>query len=177
MQIQHDRTRLPRGFGGPIRGPVVHDEHVVGESLPERADQPPDRPLLLVGGEDDQDAWGSSFHSGIHTMILYCWYNRDMALRNGRPRGFPVEDDADASACVAMVGVPSFVFLFLNTEYKDNDVLPYAVNLFSGSIPDGGGRHPRGAGAHRAGLARAGRRAPHVALGRFFCGWFCPLAP
>ena len=23
-----------------------------------------------------------------------------------------------------------FVFLFLNTEYKDNDVLPYAVNLF-----------------------------------------------
>src|SRR5512139_4135509 len=23
-----------------------------------------------------------------------------------------------------------FVFLFLNTEYKDNDVLPYAVNFF-----------------------------------------------
>jgi len=23
-----------------------------------------------------------------------------------------------------------FVFLFLNTEYKDSDVLPYAVNIF-----------------------------------------------
>ena len=31
--------------------------------------------------------------------------------------------------------------------------------------PDGGGRHPCGAGAHRAGLARAGRRAPHGRAG------------
>ena len=29
---------------------------------------------------------------------------------------------------LAVFGV--FVFLFLNTEYKDNDILPYAVNIF-----------------------------------------------
>ena len=43
-----------------------------------------------------------------------------------------------------------FAFLFLNTEYKDNDVLPYAVNLFLRLDPlMAGAADPRGAGAHR----------------------------
>ena len=70
-----------------------------------------------------------------------------------------------------------FVFLFLNTEYKDNDVLPYAVNLFLRLDPLMAGA------ATLAGRALIGLAWPAlvvalltVALGRFFCGWFCPLA-
>jgi polyferredoxin len=69
-----------------------------------------------------------------------------------------------------------FVFLFLNTEYKDNDVLPYAVNLFLRLDPLMAGA------ATLAGRALIGLVWPAlvvalltVALGRFFCGWFCPL--
>ena len=69
-----------------------------------------------------------------------------------------------------------FVFLFLNTEYKDNDVLEYAVNIFLRL-------DPLVAGA----AALAGRAlitlvwpalivvGATVLLGRFFCGWACPL--
>jgi len=69
-----------------------------------------------------------------------------------------------------------FVFLFLNTEYKDNDVLPYAVNVFLRLDP------------LVAGAAIISGRAIIVMvwpalvvigltmlLGRFFCGWVCPL--
>jgi len=69
-----------------------------------------------------------------------------------------------------------FAFLFLNTEYKDNDVLPYAVNLFLRLDPLMAGA------ATLAGRAVIGLVWPAlvvalltVALGRFFCGWFCPL--
>ena len=69
-----------------------------------------------------------------------------------------------------------FVFLFLNTEYKDNDVLPYAVNLFLRLDPLMAGA------ATLAGRALIGLVWPAlvvalltVALGRFFCGWVCPL--
>jgi MauM/NapG family ferredoxin protein len=69
-----------------------------------------------------------------------------------------------------------FAFLFLNTEYKDNDVLPYAVNLFLRLDPLMAGA------ATLAGRALIGLVWPAlvvalltVALGRFFCGWFCPL--
>ena len=69
-----------------------------------------------------------------------------------------------------------FVFLFLNTEYKDNDVLPYAVNLFLRL-------DPLMAGASMlAGRALITLVWPALviailtaALGRFFCGWICPL--
>jgi polyferredoxin len=69
-----------------------------------------------------------------------------------------------------------FAFLFLNTEYKDNDVLPYAVNLFLRLDPLMAGA------ATLAGRALIGLVWPAlvvalltVVLGRFFCGWFCPL--
>ncbi len=69
-----------------------------------------------------------------------------------------------------------FVFLFLNTEYKDNDVLPYAVNLFLRLDPLMAGA------ATLAGRALIGLVWPAlvtvgltILLGRFFCGWFCPL--
>ena len=70
-----------------------------------------------------------------------------------------------------------FVFLFLNTEYKDNDVLPYAVNLFPPArSPDGGGRHPCRAGRSSGWSGpRWSSRSSRSLLGRFFCGWFCPL--
>lgn len=69
-----------------------------------------------------------------------------------------------------------FVFLFLQTEYKDNDVLPYAVNIFLRLDPL---------------VAAAASLAAHtliallwpalitviltLLIGRFFCGWVCPL--
>ena len=69
-----------------------------------------------------------------------------------------------------------FVFLFLNTEYKDNDVLPYAVNVFLRFDP------------LVAGAAVISSRTLislvwpalivvglTLVLGRFFCGWACPL--
>ena len=69
-----------------------------------------------------------------------------------------------------------FVFLFLNTEYKDNDVLPYAVNLFLRLDPLMAGA------AALAGRALIALVWPAlvlalltVLLGRFFCGWACPL--
>jgi ferredoxin len=70
----------------------------------------------------------------------------------------------------------AFAFLFLNTEYKDDDVLPYAVNVFLRL-------DPLVAGAAVA----AGRAliplvwpalvtlAATLLLGRWFCGWFCPM--
>ncbi|HQU14148.1 MAG TPA: 4Fe-4S binding protein, partial [Thermodesulfobacteriota bacterium] len=69
-----------------------------------------------------------------------------------------------------------FVFLFLNTEYKDNDVLPYAVNFFLRLDPLMAGA------ATLAGRAIITLVWPAlvlalltVFLGRFFCGWACPL--
>ncbi len=69
-----------------------------------------------------------------------------------------------------------FVFLFLQTEYKDNDVLPYAVNIFLRFDPL---------------VAVAASLAAHTLIalvwpalitilltllfGRFFCGWVCPM--
>lgn len=69
-----------------------------------------------------------------------------------------------------------FVFLFLQTEYQDNDVLPYAVNIFLRLDPL---------------VAVATTLAAHtliallwpalitigltLLIGRFFCGWVCPL--
>ena len=69
-----------------------------------------------------------------------------------------------------------FIFLFLQTEYKDNDVLPYAVNIFLRLDPL---------------VAAAATLASHTLIallwpalitvgltlifGRFFCGWVCPL--
>lgn len=69
-----------------------------------------------------------------------------------------------------------FVFLFLQTEYKDNDVLPYAVNIFLRLDP-----------LVAAATSLAGQAliilvwpalitvALTLLLGRFFCGWVCPM--
>ncbi len=69
-----------------------------------------------------------------------------------------------------------FVFLFLNTEYKDNDILPYAVNVFLRLDP-----------LVAAAAVFSGRVlislvwpalitvALTLLIGRFFCGWVCPL--
>ncbi|HEY3490276.1 MAG TPA: 4Fe-4S binding protein [Candidatus Deferrimicrobiaceae bacterium] len=69
-----------------------------------------------------------------------------------------------------------FGFLFLNTEYKDNDVLRYAVNVFLRLDPLVAGA------AVAAGRALIGLVWPALVtvaltllLGRFFCGWFCPM--
>lgn len=69
-----------------------------------------------------------------------------------------------------------FCFLFLKTEYKDNDVLPYAVNVFLRLDPLVAGA---AAVAGRAWIALVWPALLTVAatllLGRFFCGWFCPM--
>ena len=69
-----------------------------------------------------------------------------------------------------------FVFLFLNTEYKDNDVLPYAVNIFLRLDP------LVAAAAVVSGRALISLVWPAlviagltILLGRFFCGWACPM--
>jgi hypothetical protein len=96
-QVQHGRPRLPRGVDGIVRGPVVHDEHVVEVSLPERADQPPDRPLLLVRRNDDQDARRRSFHPWAHTMNLSGSHGPSR-MRGGTPAGSTGRDVGAASA-------------------------------------------------------------------------------
>ena len=69
-----------------------------------------------------------------------------------------------------------FVFLFLNTEYKDSDVLPYAVNIFLRFDPLVAAAVSI---ASRALIALVWPALLTVALtlifGRFFCGWICPL--
>jgi polyferredoxin len=69
-----------------------------------------------------------------------------------------------------------FVFLFLNTQYKDNDVLEYAVNVFLRLDPLVAGTAVI---AGRAVVSLVWPALIVVALtllvGRFFCGWFCPL--
>ncbi len=69
-----------------------------------------------------------------------------------------------------------FLFLFLNTEYKGDDVLPYAVNIFLRLDPLVAGA------AVLAGRALVSLVWPALvvlgltlAFGRFFCGWVCPL--
>jgi polyferredoxin len=69
-----------------------------------------------------------------------------------------------------------FVFLFLNTEYKDNDVLPYAVNIFLRLDP------LVAAAAAVSGRALISLVWPAlivagltILLGRFICGWACPM--
>ena len=69
-----------------------------------------------------------------------------------------------------------FVFLFLHTEYKDNDILPYAVNVFLRLDPLVAGT------AALAGRALISLVWPALILagmtlilGRFFCGWACPM--
>ena len=69
-----------------------------------------------------------------------------------------------------------FAFLFLNTEYKDNDTLKYAVNVFLRLDPLVAGAAVI---AGRAVISLVWPALLTVALtlllGRFFCGWFCPL--
>jgi len=69
-----------------------------------------------------------------------------------------------------------FVFLFLNTEYKDSDVLPYAVNIFLRLDPLVAATAML---ASRAFITLVWPALLVVGLtlvfGRFFCGWVCPL--
>lgn len=69
-----------------------------------------------------------------------------------------------------------FAFLFVQTEYKDNDVLPYAVNLFLRLDPLVAGA---AALAGRAAIALVWPALvtvlATVLLGRVFCGWVCPM--
>jgi MauM/NapG family ferredoxin protein len=69
-----------------------------------------------------------------------------------------------------------FSFLFLNTTYTDQDVLPYAVNVFLRLDPLVAGA------ATLAGRAAVALLWPALVMagatllfGRFFCGWVCPL--
>ncbi len=78
---------------------------------------------------------------------------------------------------LSQVGVfLAFVFLFLNTEYKDNDVLEYAVNILLRLDPLVAGAAVL---AGRALISLVWPALITVALtlllGRFFCGWACPL--
>ncbi len=69
-----------------------------------------------------------------------------------------------------------FFFLFLNTEYKDSDQLPYAVNIFLRFDPLMGWA---AALADRSFIWLMWPSLLMAALtlifGRFFCGWICPL--
>ncbi|MBI5418653.1 MAG: 4Fe-4S binding protein [Deltaproteobacteria bacterium] len=69
-----------------------------------------------------------------------------------------------------------FAFLFLNTEYKGNDVLPYAVNVFLRLDPLVAGAATISGRAIISlvwpALVVAGLT---ILLGRFFCGWVCPM--
>jgi len=77
-----------------------------------------------------------------------------------------MKKDAGASARLAVAVFLLFAFLFLNTEYKDNDVLPYAVNLFLRLDPlMAGAATLAGRAIIGLVLARAGRRAPHGRAG------------
>ena len=69
-----------------------------------------------------------------------------------------------------------FAFLFLNTEYKDTDILPYAVNVFLRLDPLVAGAATL-AGRAAIALVRPAliTVALTVLLGRFFCGWACPM--
>jgi len=63
------------------------------------------------------------------------WYNRSMALRTGRRRDSRVKTTRTLRRVSQWSVFLLFVFLFLNTEYKDNDVLRTRSTCFSGSIP------------------------------------------
>lgn len=69
-----------------------------------------------------------------------------------------------------------FAFLFLNTEYTDRDVLPYAVNIFLRLDPLVAGAASLASRTLSAllwpALITVGAT---LLLGRFFCGWLCPL--
>lgn len=70
----------------------------------------------------------------------------------------------------------AFTFLFLNTEYQGTDIIPYAVNVFLRLDPLVAGA------AIVAGRAMIALLWPAllvvvltILMGRFFCGWVCPL--
>ena len=68
-----------------------------------------------------------------------------------------------------------FVFLFLNTEYKDNDVLPYAVNVFLRMDPlVAGAAALAGRAVIKLLWPAAVVAGVTLLFGRFFCGWVCP---
>lgn len=88
--------------------------------------------------------------------------------------GYRLARDARRVSQLAIFAL--FVFLFLNTEYKDNDVLEYAVNVFLRFDPLIAGAAML---AGRVAIALVWPSLILVALslllGRFFCGWACPM--
>ncbi len=77
---------------------------------------------------------------------------------------------------VQVLVLAAFVFLFLKTEYTDTDQLPYAVNIFLRFDP------LVAASSVIAGRSLISLVWPAlitvgltIVLGRFFCGWICPL--